>query len=53
MTDDDRALLSKSIDVNLKLHEDLRWILSEHKTRRGYTAAALKADALKESENAK
>lgn len=48
LTDDDRALLSKSIDVNLKLHEDLRWILSEHKTRRGYTSAALKADALKE-----
>jgi hypothetical protein len=53
LTDDDRALLSKSIDVNLKLHEDLRWILSEHKTRRGYTAAALKSDVLKESENAK
>jgi len=53
LTDDDRVLLSKSIDVNLKLHEDLRWILSEHKTRRGYTAAALKSDALKERENAK
>jgi len=48
LTDDDRVLLSRSIDVNLKLQEELRWILSEHKTRRGYTLSALKADARKE-----
>lgn len=51
LTDDDRALLSKSIDVNLRLHEELRWILDEHKTRRGYTIAALKSDAKKATAN--
>jgi len=48
LTDNDRVLLSRSIDVNLKLQEELRWILEEHKTRRGYTMSALKADARKE-----
>jgi len=41
LTDDDRVLLSKCIDVNMRLHEDLRVILDEAKTRRGYAIAQL------------
>lgn len=39
--DEDRVLLSKSIDVNLRLHEAMRAILDEAKTRRGYSIAQL------------
>ena len=50
LTDEDRALLSKSIDVNLALHGELRAILDEAKTRRGYTIAAMKQDGAKAPE---
>jgi len=45
LTDEDRALLSKCIDVNLRLHADLRAILDEAKARRGYAIAALSKEA--------
>ncbi|MDN5787462.1 hypothetical protein [Pseudorhodobacter sp.] len=38
---DDRVLLAKSIDTNARLHEDLRGILDEAKSRRGYAVARL------------
>jgi hypothetical protein len=41
LTERDRALLSKCIDVNLRLHSDLRAILDEAKTRRGYAVSLL------------
>jgi hypothetical protein len=41
LSDDDRILLSKCLDVNLALHEDLRWILDEAKSRRGYALSEL------------
>lgn len=41
LTDDDRILLSKCIGVNLALHEDLRRILDEAKSRRGYALSQL------------
>ncbi|AUQ92607.1 hypothetical protein PhaeoP24_04049 (plasmid) [Phaeobacter inhibens] len=41
LTDEDRHLLSKCLDANQRLHDDLRMILEEHKGRRGYTTAAL------------
>ena len=50
LTDEDRALLSKSIDVNLALHSELRAILDEAKTRRGYAIAVLKQEAARAPE---
>ena len=41
LSDEDRILLSKCLDVNLALHEDLRWILDEAKSRRGYAISEL------------
>lgn len=41
LTDADRVLLSKCIDVNLRLHDDLRRILDEAKARRGYAISRL------------
>jgi hypothetical protein len=48
LSDEDRMLLSKCIDVNLRLHEELRVILDEAKARRGYAIAWL-SKAAKES----
>jgi len=45
LTDEDRMLLSKCIDVNLALHAELRAILDEAKARRGYAIAALSKEA--------
>ena len=39
--DEDRILLSKCLDANLALHEDLRMILDEAKSRRGYSISEL------------
>ena len=41
LTDEDRILLSKCIDVNTRLYEELRDILDEAKTRRGYALSQL------------
>jgi len=41
LSDEDRILLSKCLDVNLALHEDLRRILDEAKSRRGYALSEL------------
>jgi len=41
LNDKDRILLSKCLDVNLALHEDLRRILDEAKSRRGYALSEL------------
>lgn len=39
--DEDRVLLSRCLDANLALHEDLRHILDEAKSRRGYAISEL------------
>lgn len=39
--DEDRVLLRKCLEANLALHEDLRAILDEAKSRRGYSIAEL------------
>ncbi|TLP55508.1 hypothetical protein FEE96_22590 [Parasedimentitalea maritima] len=41
LTDEDRILLSKCIDVNKRLYDELRDILDEAKTRRGYALSQL------------
>ena len=41
LSDEDRILLSKCLDVNLALHEDLRRILDEAKSRRGYALSEM------------
>ncbi len=41
LSDVDRALLSHCIEVNLRLHGDLRVILDEARTRRGYAISQL------------
>ena len=41
LTDEDRILLSKCIDVNTRLYDELRDILDEAKTRRGYALSQL------------
>ena len=41
LTDEDRILLSRCIDVNTRLYDELRDILDEAKTRRGYAQSQL------------
>ena len=41
LTDEDRILLSTCIDVNTRLYDELRDILDEAKTRRGYALSQL------------
>ena len=41
LSDDDRILLSKCIDVHMKLHSELRGIIDEAKSRRGYALSEL------------
>jgi hypothetical protein len=41
LLDEDRVLLSKCMDANLALHEDLRRILDEARSRRGYAISEL------------
>ena len=41
LSDDDRILLSKCIDVNMKLNNELRGIIDEAKSRRGYALSEL------------
>jgi hypothetical protein len=41
LSDEDRILLCKCIDVNMKLHNELRGIIDEAKSRRGYALSEL------------
>jgi len=41
LSDEDRNLLCKCIDVNMKLHNELRGIIDEAKSRRGYAISEL------------